>query len=1125
MSQLRLAILMVVILLRGVVPPGTLSAQTAGTATLVGTVTDSTGSVVAGAKISVVNVETRFTSETITSAEGSYYVPYLAPGAYRLTVEAGGFKRYVRDEIIVRTAEIPRVDVQLEVGAITESVTVTGAPPLLETETSSAGQILSGDVLLKIPVSQKRSIRMMYYYPGTSAMSGYHVLGQRQNMIGYTVDGVNGKEPGTQSIGGTDDQISTTQDAFEEVKVHTTGVPAEYGHAAGGLMSIVFRSGANQLHGLVEDRFIGKNMIHRSYLEQLQPTNPFRYHETSALGSGPVVLPKLYSGRDKTFWLFGFAKHNENGGTSSARTTVPSAEMLNGDFSFGGQTAPRPLPIYNPFTTRQEGTTWVRDPFPGNQVPKSLFDPAVQNFLSRTPFAKPNQAGIPTATGPTENLVENQEKRIRRTRWDVKVDHQFTPNHKIFGRYSHARHRAWKGDYQAQFAWRDIDPNAQPAPVDQLNIVFSDMMILSPTMNNEFRAGYNRRARYETALTADQGWAKQLGIPNVDGATFPNFNIGYGLSGLSSFQNVGEDITFQDNLTKISGRHTLKAGYELIRTRYNATVAVLPSGTYDFGGTNAPFTPNTGNTFASFLLGTVASATYTQRFASWLPRWWSHQWYIQDDWKPISGLSINFGLRYSYESPFQTKYGQNSQFDPQATDPITGSPGAIVHKPGALAGGDWNNFAPRVGLAWNFRPKWAFRSSFGIIHQDIFTLGTNIMFEEYRATATVQQAPGDPRHVFRLSQGPPNFEYKVQPDGSVPFVGTNYSTRTASRWDPGMRMPYVMNWSAGLQWQFAGNWLLETIYQGQSGVGLLNYWDTNAIPLDISKDPAVLNQIFQATQNYKPIRQFGAVNHYSNYGHNSHHSGTMRIEKRYSSGLSFSGFYTMAKTLTESDSEAGAGGITFYNRRLEKARANYDLHHRFVSIMIYELPFGKGRPWMNAGGWKDHALGGWEITWVQTFQSGVPFTVGFSGSPNRYLPGTSRPNALVPTNQAQVQDWEIGPDRFPTSAQLPYLNFAAFAYPDAFTPGTLGRNTFEGPGLNWTQLSLAKWWRIKERYRFQLRLDGNNFPFKQPNFSSPNSTYNRNSPGTFGRMTGVQGSFSNIGTGRPNLYIIGRFEF
>ena len=176
---------------------GAMLAQTAGTGTLVGTVTHTTGAVVAAAKVTVVNVDTSFVSETVTSTEGSYYAPYLAPGTYRLSVEAAGFKRYVRDGIAIRTSEVPRVDVQLEVGALTESINVTGAAPLLETETSSAGQILSGDVLLKIPLSQKRSIRMMYYYPGTSAMSGYHVLGQRQNMIGYTLDGVNGKEPGT----------------------------------------------------------------------------------------------------------------------------------------------------------------------------------------------------------------------------------------------------------------------------------------------------------------------------------------------------------------------------------------------------------------------------------------------------------------------------------------------------------------------------------------------------------------------------------------------------------------------------------------------------------------------------------------------------------------------------------------------------------------------------------------------------------------------------------------------------------------------------------------------------------------------------------------------------------------
>lgn len=1111
--------------LAGFTLAGVTLAQTTGAGTLVGTVTDSTGAVVVGARLSVVNVDTAFHSETTTNSDGAYYVPYLAPGPYHLTIEAAGFKRHLREGIQIRTGEVPRVDVQLEVGGIAESVTVTSLAPLLETETSSSGQIISGDTLVAIPVSQKTTQRMLYYYPGTSGMSGLHVLGQRQNMIGYTLDGVSGKEPGIQTFGGTDSHASTTQDAFQEVKVYTTGTPAEFGHSAGGLMSVVFRSGTNQLHGSLEDRYLNKEMIHRSYLEQLKPTAPFLYHELTGLMSGPVIVPKLHNGRDKTFWLFGYALHYENAGTNSARTAVPTAEMYNGDFSFGGQKSPAPLAIYNPSTTRQNGTTWVRDPFPGNLVPKSLFDPAVQKFLAKNPFTASNQPGIPGATGPTENLVMDQVKQIRRTRWDVKIDHQFTANHRVFARYSQAHHRAWKGDYQAQFAWRDLDPNAQPQPVDNLNIVLSDMMILSPTMNNEFRAGYNRRALYQSALTQNQDWGKQFGIPNIDSSTFPNFNIGYGLSGLSTYQNVGEDITLQDNFTKVAGHHTIKAGYEMMRTRYNATAPALPAGSYTFGGTDAPFTPNTGNTFASFLLGTVSSATYTQSFASWLPRWWSHQAYVQDDWKPFSHLTINLGLRYSFETPYQTKYGRNSQFDPSAKDPITGLSGAIVHAPGGLARADRNNFAPRVGLAWSFHPKLVFRSSFGIIHQDIFAVTQNSMFEEYLATATVASPTGDPRTIFRLSDGPPSFTYRVQADGSVPFIGSNYSSRTATWWDPGMRMPYVINWSGGVQWEFAQSWLLEGIYQGQSGVGLINSWDMNAIPLNVSTDPVRLNAIYQAAQNYKPYTQFGAINLYSNFGHNSHHAGTLRVEKRTTGGLSLMAFYTYSKTLSESDGEGAANGITYYNRRLEKARTSYDLTHHFISNVVYALPFGKGRKWMNHGGLSNAVLGGWQMTWVQMFQSGGPFTVTFAGSPNKYLPGQSRPNILTDFVGASVQNWSIGPNRFPTSAQNPYLNFSAFGYPAAFTPGSLGRNTFEGPGLNWTQVSVGKWWQIKERGRFQLRFDGFNFPIKQPNFANPSSSYNLNSPASFARMTGVQGSFSNIGSGRPNFYAIGRFEF
>lgn len=645
-------------------------------------------------------------------------------------------------------------------------------------------------------------------------------------------------------------------------------------------------------------------------------------------------------------------------------------------------------------------------------------------------------------------------------------------------------------------------------------------------MNNEFRAGFNRRARYETALTANQDWAKQLGIPNVSGGTFPYFNIGYGLAGLPSFQNVGEDLTIQNNLTKIAGKHTWKFGYELIRTRYNGTASSLPGGTYNFTGTNAPFTPNTGIGLANFLLGTVGSAVYTQDFASWLPRWWSHQAYAQTDWKPFRKLTLNLGVRYSLETGFNTKYGQQSQFDPATRDPISGMMGAIVHRPGALAKTDRNNFAPRVGLAWNFHPAVVFRGSFGVVHQDIFSTGANILFQEYLANATIQSPVGDPRHAFRLSQGPPSFQYQVQPDGSVPFIGTNFAGRGAAWWDPNMRMPYVMSWSGGLQWGFAPNFVLDVTYQGQGGVGMINSWDINAIPLDISRDPAVLNQVFQATQNYRPYRQFGGIQHFSNYGHNTYHGATARVERRMSGGLSFNAFYTWAKTLNEVEGDGGDNGITFYNRRLEKGRSSTDIRHRFVSVMNWELPFGEGRRWMNIKGVANHLLGGWELTWSQTFQSGQPFTVGFGGSPNRYLPGESRPNIVTTHQEAATPNWEIGANRFPTSAQNPYLKFNSFAYPAAFTPGNLGRNTFEGPGLTWTQLSLAKWWRIGERLKFQARVDGNNFfPVKQPNYSNPTATYNTASPLAFGRGFGTRGSFSDVGTSNSHILLVGRFQF
>jgi hypothetical protein len=1116
-------------------------AQTTGTATVVGTLTDNTGAVVPGAPVEIVNTETQFVYKGVTNAEGGYYVPNLIPGTYRLTIQAPGFKRYVREGVILRTSEQPRIDVQLEVGSVTESINVTAAAPLLETETTSTGQILEGETIVKIPVLQKYAFRILLYLPSTSNISGQHVVGQRDRALGYTIDGISGKEPVRQAASTTNQVTSTSIDALEEVKLFTTGMPAEFGHSAGGLLSTVFKTGTNSWHGSAEDRYIQKALIHRTKLEQLPRNNPFTYHELSGMMSGPVYIPKIYNGKDKTFWLFAFQRHHEKGG-ETATLAVPSPEMLAGNFNFGGLNQ-----IYDPASTQfgqnalcqPAGTEcWYRTPFANNQVPQSRFDPAVRNFLGRNPYTPENntQRAFNAASGPTNNLISPTNYRSYRTRFDTKIDQQFSPNHKVFGRYSQVRHRSWRDRLSPEIAWSDYDFRAVKIPVDQRNIVFSDTYTLSPTMINEVRLGYNRRRGTIFPVTLGQDWAGQLGIPNVSPETFPNFQACNNQSnctggttffrqdGLYSSQDVGEDFTFQNNLTTVLNRHTLKFGWETIRTRYNSLVPALPSGTYRFGGTDFPFRPNTGNAFAAFLLGSVSNAEFTQAVTTWLPRWWSHAWYVQDDYKLSRNITLNLGLRWSYESPFNTKYGFQSQFDPTAIDALTGRQGAITHPQGALASKDLNNFQPRVGLAWQIKPSLVFRSSFGVITQDLMANGLNQNFEEYFATASVQAPPGDPRPVFQLSQGPPQVQFNILPDGSVPFTGTNYSNRSASWLDPNIKMPYIMNWSGGFQWNFTQSWLVETTYQGSRGVRLLNAWDINQIPLNISNDQTVLRTIFQSSQNFKPYPHFGSIRHYSNYGDNSYHGVTVRGEKRYSAGLFINAFYTFSKSLNNGDDDGNVGGVTFYNRALEKGRANYDVRHRFVSVMTYELPWGKGRHFNIDNGVVNALLGGWDFAYTQTLQTGPPFTVSFAGSPNNYLPGSSRPN-LVPGVNPLTENWSIGEHRFPTQAQVPYLNAAAFSYPDAFTAGTLGRNTFDGPGITWPQFSLSKQWQVYERARFILRWDMNN-PFKSPNYGLPNSTFDRNNLANFGRIgTSTRGGFSDIGTAQPNHLLVFRLEW
>jgi len=530
-------------------------AQTTGTATLVGTVTDATGAVVPGAKVRAVDVGRSFVYETETNSVGAYYLPNLRSGSYELTVEAQGFKTFVRAGIVARINEQLRVDVELELGSVAESVRVEGAPPLLETETAGSGQILESKLVVRLPVMQKFVHRVLLYMPGMTNINGQHAVGQRQRAIGYSLDGVNAKEPVVGQVGDFRRTMIASLDSIQEFKMWTTGTPAEFGHSAGGLFTAVFKSGTNEFHGSVEDRYTNGKLIHRAFLEQLPRTGSFHYHEWGATASGPIR-------RDKTFWFFGFQQHWEKV-SETFIGTVPSPEMYAGDFSFGG----RGLPIYDPASTRQEGSTWVRDPFPGNRIPQARFDPVARKVVTELkPWRDQTDPGTITANGPVNNLTIPAFGAYDFRRYDAKIDHQFSAMHKIFGRYSLVDHHSL--DRPVRPLREEVNTKfgaVYVMPIKQHNVVISDTYTIGPTMINEVRLGFNRRFFTATPETYGQDWARQLGIPNVSPLTFPDFlSPGgarfYGLGPGGRRLEVAEDFTFQENFTKVHNRHTFKFG-------------------------------------------------------------------------------------------------------------------------------------------------------------------------------------------------------------------------------------------------------------------------------------------------------------------------------------------------------------------------------------------------------------------------------------------------------------------------------------------------------------------------------------------------------------------------------------
>lgn len=1107
------------------------------TATLTGSVVDSTNAVVVSAQVTAVNVANNFETATVTNSEGFYRIPFLRPGTYRVKISAAGFKSFIRDNVELRVGATLPINAVMEVGAVTESVEVSSAVGLLETETSSTGTVITGEFFQRMPLYQRHARAVLYLTPGVNvgglayagSLGGFSINGGATGNIGYFEDGMYGVQPsGTNT---TDTILST----IEEAKVITTVLPAEYGHSAGGAIVIVKKSGTNQFHGGGGLLFREGPMQHRRFMQPArfeQTGNSLHFYQPDFNVSGPVYIPKLYNGRNKTFFMFAGQYLMERQGEQIS-WSVPTQDELNGNFAYGGR--PGINAIFDPRTTTVNNGVWSRTPFPGNVIPKAQWDPVATKFLGQKVWELPNLPGTPTATGLTGNLQLPRQKTVDWSNYSLRLDEQFASRFKMFYNWSFNTRTAFTPTLDVLNL---LYNTSQRTSIDaQTTTGIGATYTISPSMISETRINYYRFRNDTTWPGYGTDFGALLGIPNIGAGSMPNIT---GIPNVANPSlNVEETINFKEDVNKLRGKHAFKFGYDLMRLRRNSYTLDNNAGTFNLAGTNGlnangTGIPNTGgNALSQLLTGAVSSYSITRNLLSNLPRNWIHSLYFQDDWKVTSNLTLNLGVRYQVQSTENNKYGQVSSFDPTGADNIVaGGIGVITH-PKVLHKKDWNNFQPRIGLALALPRKTVLRAGFAVSSVDE-RLPVAPSEEYGSATGRIDTPNGDFRPRFQLSQGPVASLLQLpvlRPDGTIPFVGTNFSGRSATWVDPNRKSPYAMNWNFGIQHTFAANYLLEVTYTGNSGVNGFENREINSLPYDWANNlrlnnPAQFSAFQTNTQIYRPYPNFGSILFRTNGARSNYHAGTVKLDKRLSRGLSFLTFYTYSKLIDSSS------GNNLLSRDMDRAESSNNRTHQYTGSMNYELPFGKGRKWLNNGGLVNAIFGGFDMVYLYRIQSGDALTFGFGGSPFQYMPGvvatrTGRPNSTG--DRARLRDnWQdIGGDRFVQANQNALVqSMSYFSYPAAFTVGNVGRNTFDRQRFIDTQFSASKEWRIKERATATFRFDFQN-PFKWYNLSAPNTTVNFTNPAAFGKVstsTSDEGTTANAGgQGLMNITLAFRF--
>ena len=1105
---------------------------------ITGTLMDASGAMVPKANITVTNVDTGLIYRATSTSDGTYTVPSLPPGAYKVEVEAAGFATFVQTQLNIDVAQRLRVDAKLKIGDSSETVTVSGGVPIIQSEQSSLGTIIDAKAIQDLPLDGRQPFTLALLVPGvrptnTSAdgfadasnqgfsriqINGGSTLGNQ-----FFLDGAQDTVPAINEV-----SVVPMADSIAQFKVETNGLEAEYGQTSGGVINLATKSGTNAIHGTAyefvrNDALNARNRysVPDPITGRLRPV--LHYNQYGGTIGGPVVFPRLYNGHDRTFFFFGYEQWHYKGAVVQY-STVPTAAERNGDFSGLVDSNGNPIKIYDPATTAPT-SPFARTQFPGNIIPVSRFDKLALSVLKYMPLPNTTPTTPQGLLTNTNNYISEKASPIDQDVIAARIDHKISQRDFIFARY--AGNLNLTGNLG--FGLGAADPQARNDHRNNHNLAIGETHIFSAAILNEFRLSGTRQNLTYQAPSVGGNWPANLGYASILPADeFPAVTIsgylglGYQVSGSpSEGGRIQTTIQIADSATIIHGRNAIKFGIDHRVTRLNYLSQTFPSGQFSFSSTltaNPPTPAGSGNAFASYLLGQVAGGSQTSSPAFGAATW-SEGLFIQDDFKATPRLTFNLGLRYDISGPPTDRHNRHSNFLPYATNSVTGTPGALVYS-GVTAPRQFVNqylvdFGPRFGMALSVNPKTVVRGGIGLIYNsvesgDMHDSAFNSLGFSSTTTFASSSSTGN---AFVFAHGPSSL---VTPVGPVGGPGA-YRGQSVSFQDPNAPVPYDIQWNVTVQRQIMGNWTGAASYVGNHGVHLFGanynvnqlnpaYFAQYGSALQTSVPNPYYGQITTGSlsgktitlqQSLLPLPDYIAITTLARHGADSNYQSLQAFaEHREGHGVTLLIGYTKAKLIDDSNSNSSGesvdAGLRFgpYNQHVERSVDQNDLAQRLVGSGTWKVPSGR------LHGWKQQVFANYQSNGTTTWQTGTPLSVtgsnNFTGSlyPN-LLPNA---NPALPSGQRSTSEW---------------FNTAAFVNPPNYVIGNSPRTlrATRGPGYANTNFSLMKLF-TKDTWTLQIRAEAFNV-FNHPNLANPGTgfvpnTQGTNSSATFGVINSAQ---------------------